>query len=126
MKDIIKESFQHILKDRYLLFLFVFTSIYTVGFLIFIAVNVRPSELQLVSHYTAFGPTHLYRDQWYYLFIFGLFAVITSCLHAILAIKVLLAKGRELAIIVGWAGVVLVTFAWMTAYAVFNIWSPVI
>jgi hypothetical protein len=93
-----------------------------VSFAIYIGLSVRPSELQLVSHCSAFGVTHLYRDQWYYLLSFGLFGLFVAALHVALSAKLLMIKGHSLAIMFAWFGIAIVTLAWMTAYAVINIY----
>ena len=124
MKDIIKESASAIVKDRYVFVLMLLLTIVTTLFIVYVLLNVRPSELQLVSHYSAFGATHLYRDQWYYLLLFAVFALVLLVVHVSLMTKIFLLKGRELTILLGWSSVAVVIFAWMTAYAVFNVWSP--
>lgn len=95
-----------------------------IGLVFYIGFQVRPSELQLVSHYSAFGITHLYRDQWFYLLNFGLFGLFAAALHVILAVKILMLKGHSLAILFAWMGIIMIVLAWVTAYAVINVWSP--
>jgi hypothetical protein len=87
--------------------------------------TVRPSDLQLVTHYTAFGVTHLYRDQWFYLFSFIGFAVLVAFLHISIAIKVYTTKGHPLAVMFLWLGIGIIMFAWITAISIINVWSPV-
>jgi hypothetical protein len=96
----------------------------SIGFALYVGFNVRPSELQLVSHYSAFGVTHLYRDQWFYLLNFAVFGIFTAIMHVILAIKVYMIKGQPLAIVFAWLGIAIILLAWATSYAVFNVWSP--
>ena len=96
-----------------------------VAFIIYIALTVRPSDLQLVTHYTAYGVTHLYRDQWFYLLTFIGFAVITAFLHISVAIKIYVTKGSPLAIMFLWLGIGVLIFAWIVAISIINVWSPV-
>jgi len=125
MKKIIKESISELLADRYLAFVCVLMALLAIAFSIYIVSSVRPSDLQLVSHYSAFGTTHLYRDQWYYLLSFGVFGLGISLVHIAVVAKILTIKGRSLALSVAWLGVAMITLAWMTAYAVLNVWSPI-
>ena len=97
----------------------------TLAFIVYILVSVRPSDLQLVTHYTAFGVTHLYRDQWFYLLSFVGFAAIVAFLHIALAIKLYVTKGHPLAIMLAWVGIGVIVFAWITAISIINVWSPV-
>lgn len=124
MKKIIQESFKLFIANRYLLVLCSALVLLSLGFVLYIVLNVRPSELQLVSHYSAFGVTHLYRDQWFYLLSFGVFGLFAAIIHVILAIKLFIIKGNSLAIAFAWLGIIIILLAWVTAYAVINVWSP--
>lgn len=124
----LKTSFIHSLKElftnRYLTTLSIVLVALTIGFIIYILITVRPSELQLVTHYTAFGVTNLYRDQWFYLLSFIGFAVLTAFFHIALAIKIYITKGHPLAIGFLWTGIGVILFAWVTAISIINVWSP--
>ena len=125
MLDTIKHSFKELTTNRYLTVLTVINLILAVLFIVYILLNVRPSELQLVTHYTAYGITHLYRDQWYYLFAFAGFALIIAFLHTAISLKMFLTKGHPLAIMFAWMGIGIIIFAWVTAFSIINVWSPV-
>ena len=92
---------------------------------IYIFANVHPSEVPLVTHYTAFGVAHLYRDQWVYLFAFAIFAFVVALVHIALMLKVHSLKGRQLALFTAWTGVGVLIFAWFIAGSIITIWSPV-
>ena len=121
----IKESFKALFTNRYLTVLSIITIVLSLSFVIYIIFAVRPSELQLVTHYTAYGVTHLYRSQWYYLLTFGGLAALVAFLHISISIKIYLAKGHPLAIMFAWMGIGVLIFAWVTAYSIINVWSPV-
>lgn len=122
MKNSIKSSFNSLVADRYLLVLSGFLALLAISFCVYIAVMVHPSDLQLVSHCSAFGLTHLYRDQWYYLLSFGVFGLFAASLHIVLSVKLLMIKGHSLAILFAWLGIAMLILAWITAYAVINIY----
>ncbi|MDB5163336.1 MAG: hypothetical protein JWO54_604 [Candidatus Saccharibacteria bacterium] len=124
LKDTITHSFKELITNRYLTVLSVVTIILAIAFVIYIGIVVRPSELQLVTHYTAYGVTHLYRDQWFYLLSFGGFAVIVAFLNVAISLKVFLTKGHPLAIMFAWFGVGIMVFAWITSFSIINVWSP--
>ena len=121
----IKQSFKELITNRYLTVLTVVTLVLSLGFMTYILLMVRPSELQLVTHYTAYGVTHLYRDQWYYLYVFGGFALLVAFFHVAIAIKIYITKGHPLAIMFAWMGIGIIIFAWITAFSIINVWSPV-
>lgn len=124
MKKTIQESFTLLIASRYLLVLCSAILLLALSFVIYIGLNVRPSELQLVSHYSAFGVTHLYRDQWFYLLNFGVFGLFASIIHVIIAVKIFIVKGSSLAILFAWLGIVIILLAWITSFAVLNVWYP--
>lgn len=67
--------------------------------LITTATHVRPSELQVVVHFTAFGVTSIYFDSWYYLIAFVMQAVLMFVAHSFITIKLYNLKGRQFAIL---------------------------
>lgn len=125
MQHSIKTAFKELITNRYLTVLCSVLTVLAVLFILYLSIAVRPSELQLVTHYTAYGVTHLYRDQWLYLFTFALFAVLVAFFHSALAIKLYITKGHPLAIMLAWLGIGIIVFAWITAIALINVWSPV-
>ena len=124
MKDIIKESFKRLVADRYLFFLLSFFILIAVISSIIVAFSIHPSELQLVSHYSAFGVTHLYRDQWFYLLVFVVFELVVAVLHVAISVKLLITKGRPLAVMFAWYGIAIVILGLVTALSVINYWIP--
>lgn len=118
------QPLKELVTNRYLTVLSIILVLLTIGFVVYIGLTVRPSDLQLVTHYTAFGVTHLYRDQWFYLLSFAGFAVLAAFLHVALAIKMYITKGHPLAIALAWAGIGIIVFAWITAISIINVWSP--
>lgn len=125
----LKTNFIHSLKElvtnRYLTTLSIILVLLSAAFVVYILLAVRPSDLQLVTHYTAFGVTHLYRDQWFYLLTFAGFAVLVAFMHVAIAIKLYITKGHPLAIMFAWFGIGIIVFAWVTAISIINVWSPV-
>lgn len=119
------QSIKELTTNRYLTTLSIIVVLLTIAFVIYIALTVHPSDLQLVTHYTAFGVTHLYRDQWFYLLSFIGFAVLSTFLHIAIAIKIYVTKGHPLAIMFLWLGIGIIIFAWITAISIINVWSPV-
>lgn len=119
------QSIKELVTNRYLTTLSIVLVVLAAAFIVYILLTVRPSDLQLVTHYTAFGVTHLYRDQWFYLLSFVGFAVLVAFLHIALAIKMYVTKGHPLAIMFAWFGIGVIVFAWITAISIINVWSPV-
>jgi len=119
------QSIKELVTNRYLTTLSILTVVLAAAFILYIFLTVHPSDLQLVTHYTAFGVTHLYRDQWFYLLSFVGFAVLVAFLHIAISIKLYITKGHPLAIMFAWFGIGVILFAWVTAISIINVWSPV-
>ena len=124
MKQIIKQYALKLISDRYLLILAFFILLLGTICAINVGLSIHPSEIQLVSHYSAFGVVHLYRDQWFYLLTFILFGLIVAILHIIIAIKLLIVKGHPIAIMFIWSGIGIILLGWAIAQSVLNVWTP--
>jgi hypothetical protein len=126
MKDTIQGLFKQIISSRQVFLAWLVLTLLTVGVIIYVALSIRPSEVQLVTHYSAFGVTHLYRNQWYYLLGFAVFAILTAIFHTAIALKLLkIHYSRMPAIYMLWLGVVVVLLCWITSSMVFNVWSTI-
>lgn len=88
---------------------------------ILLGMSIHSGERQLVSHYSAFGITHFYFDKWYYSFVFIAFLLIVAVLHSIVSIKLLLTKGRPMAIMFAWFGVGLIIVGFATASTILGL-----
>lgn len=126
IRNIIKTAVKDLLSQRILAVLAGVTFLIAIAFIIYIIATVHPSEVPLVTHYTAFGPAHIYRDQWYYLLITLIaFALIVAIAHVALTVKAYQTKGRHMALFVAWMGIGILIFAWVIAASIINVWSPV-
>lgn len=124
MKEKIIKSLKDLVADRYLLALISAMLLLSIIAAIAIGFSIHPSELQLVSHYSAFGVTHFYRDQWFYLFVFVAFVLVVAIIHAIIAIKLLITKGHPIAIMFTWFSIGIMFLGWAMALALLNVWMP--
>lgn len=125
MKEIIIDALKKTVRDRYLTIVLISTLLLSIIFAIIIGLSIHPSELQLVSHYSAFGVTHIYRDQWYYLIVFLLFEPLAALIQSVISIKLFLIKGHSIAIMYAWIGFSVVLIGMVTAMAVLNVWNPI-
>ena len=105
LKTNIIQSTKELLTNRHLTVLSIVIVLLALSLSIYIAIRVSPSDLQLVTHYTAFGVTHLYRDQWFYLLTFIGFALLTAFFHIAISLKIYLTKGHPLAVMFAWLGI---------------------
>ena len=120
-KAIIKEFYPKLLSNKRLLLAMILLIVVTIGFVVYICLNIQSSELQLVVRYSAFGVTHFYRSQWFYLISFGVFGLLVSALHIMIALKLISIGNNSLSIAVVWLGIALVLIAWAVSLAVFKV-----
>ncbi|MDK2898941.1 MAG: hypothetical protein PWQ10_128 [Patescibacteria group bacterium] len=124
IKETIIKSLKQLVTDRYLLILLSFLLLFSIVSAVIIGFSVHPSELQLVSRYSEFGISHLYRNQWFYLLTFILFEIIVSILHIVISIKLLIIKNHFSATVFAWLGIVVIFLGLSTSMAVLNVWTP--
>lgn len=125
LKNTLTTSIKELFASRYLATLSIILVLLAVSFVLYVIFSVRPSELQLVTHYTAYGVTQLYRSQWWYLLSFALFGLLVAFFHIAVALKINATKGVSLAGMFLWLGIGILVFAWVTSFSIINIWSPV-
>lgn len=121
MKISVTEFMKHILVDRYFLSMLVAILLAGIGYSIYVAVSLHPSEVQVVTQYTAFGPAHFYREKWFYLIGFALFGFLHAALYVLIASRIFAHKGRDLAIPFLWLGLVMIVIATATIHQVLKV-----
>ena len=121
MKNIIIKSLKELIADRYLLVLLLGLLLFTLIFAVTIGLSIHTSERQLISHYSAFGITHFYFDQWFYLLSFVLFGVIVAVLNVIISIKLMIVKGHSMAVMFAWFGIGIIALGWVASLAILNL-----
>ena len=125
LKTTLIDAFKQLFTNRYLTVLAGITVLLAIGLVIYIASTVHPRDIQQVVHATSFGVTRLYVNQWYYLYGFAVFGLLTAFLHIALSIKLYVTKGHPLALFFAWLGVGIIVFAWISVFHVVNILSSV-
>ncbi len=117
------EAAKLILGDRAVATLLAVFLLLVAAFCISVSVSLHPSELQVVTHYTAFGITNFYRDKWYYFLAFIVFGVVIGVVHACVVAKLYKEKDRSFAIGFAWLSIVTVLIAWVLTHSVLQVAS---
>jgi hypothetical protein len=110
-----------ILADRVLAALLFLFLLLVVAYCIFVGVSLRPSDLQVVTHYSAFGETSFYRDKWYYFISFIALGVIMAITHIVVTVKLFIQGRRPLALFFTWFSLFLIVIAWFTTWAILKV-----
>ena len=123
MKQQLVTSASRIFKDRYLASLLLGFILFCIGVIVYLLLLIHPTELQIVVHYTTFGSTNFYRDKWYYLLAFVAFIILVAVTHAVLAYRLLDAKGRQFAAAFLWLGIIIVVMTATMSYQIMKVAS---
>lgn len=102
MRLTIKQTITHILADKGLLALAVAIVVMGIGYCLFVLSAIHPRDIQVATHYTAFGPTQIYKEKWYYLFNFVVFGLAMTLLHIGVMAKLIALDRLQLAKMFGW------------------------
>lgn len=121
MMNISLDTIKPFLRDRLMVGLTVGLFLVGIGYVIYIAFALEPSDLQVATRYTAFGDTHFYRSKWYYLLSFIIFGVILMGAHTALSIKLFNRGHRSLAIALLGITAFLFVVSWLIAGSVLRI-----
>lgn len=121
MKSSITQLAKDISADRPFVIALISLVVISLVFCIYVIVNLHPSELQVVTHYSAFGTTNFYRDKWFYLIGFVGFGLLNLLVYGALACKIFIHKGRTLAIPFALLGVLVMIIAIATLYQILKV-----
>ena len=102
MKKEITTSIKHLRADKPLLFMVIGVATAALIYSIFVGLSLSPTDSQIATRYTAFGITHFYRDQWFYLGTFVGFGSVIGVVHGAIIAKLQQMNMRSLAMAFGW------------------------
>lgn len=114
MKHHITSALKQLTQHKRLLWLLIVTVLFALAVVIYISMTIEPSELKVITHYTAYGNTHFYRAQWFYLVSFVVFIIMTAVLGIGVAVKLLRQDREALALMYGWVSIGLIAMTLMT------------
>lgn len=121
MRNIPTDLIKSFLRDRTMVSLTIVLFLVAVIYIVYIALALEPSDLQVAIRYTAFGDTHFYRDKWYYLLSFILFGITLAGVHTALAVKLFGRQQRQLAALLLIFTIFLFVIGWIIARSVLQI-----
>lgn len=110
MKQHIVTHTKHIISNRSLLIGCLVLGVLAILSIAYMIVNLHASDLKVVTHYSAFGLTHFYRDQWLYYVNFIVFVFIVATFGIVLGSKLAAKERPQLAVLYVWLSVIVVSF----------------
>lgn len=121
MKNSLIANLKNFFSDRTMTTLTVVLFLIGISYIVYVALALEPSDLQVATRYTAFGETHFYRSKWYYLLSFVVFGVMLAAVHTALAVKLYNKELRQLAIFLLVFTMLLFVIGWIVAGSVLEI-----
>ncbi len=110
-----------ILADRALALLLLLFILVAIAYAVYVGISLRPSDLQVAVHYSAFGETSFYRDKWYYFINFIAVGAIMAIAHTVITVKLFIQGRRPLALAFVWLSLLFVVIIWFTTWAVLRV-----
>ena len=107
-------------RDRLAISLLVAFLLSMILLLVLTLLNIHVSDVQLPARYSGYGSTFIYRDRWYSLLSFGLFALLVGGTNSYLVIK-LHAVRRGLSLGLALVSLALGLISLVVAVAVFRL-----
>ncbi len=120
MKLDIKEFIKQLLNDRPVFFMMLAIVILAISYCLYTGLSISPTDSQIATRYTAFGITHFYREQWYYLFSFVGLGIIFGAAHAALVAKLCSLNMRSLAVAFGWFSIIVIVIIGIITHAILS------
>jgi hypothetical protein len=121
MKKTIATTIKTILEDRLLTGMIIGLILLSLVYCIYVGVSLRPSDLQVAVHYTAFGQTGFYRQKWYYLINFAVFGLLIATIHTALVVKLHAQGRRQIALLFASISLLLLVIAFFMTHAVLKV-----
>jgi hypothetical protein len=121
MKKTITATLKTILEDRFLTAMIIVLVLLSLAYSIYVGASLRPSDLQVAVHYTAFGPTGFYRQQWYYLVTFIVLGLLIAVMHTAIIVKMHTQGRRQMALLFAGISFLLVVIAFFMTHAVLKV-----
>jgi hypothetical protein len=114
-------SLKLILADRLMTVLLIVFGLACLAYCVYVGISLRPSDLIVAVHYTAFGATKYYKEKWYYLISFIIFGLTLGVVHSLLIIKLYVQERRQMAIMFAWLSFLLLLIAWIITHSVLKV-----
>jgi len=121
MKTITINYIKTIISDRVMAALIIIFMLACLAYCVFVGISLRPSDLQVAVHYTAFGEASFYREKWYYFLNFIVLGLLIMAMHTIITVKLYVQGRRQIAIFFICLSLLLVVVMWFLTRAILRV-----
>lgn len=115
-----KADWLSISHDRTMVVVLIFVVLTTIVVVITSLLRIHVSDVQIPSRYSAYGTTNIYRSHWYLLYMFPLFAIMTTLINGYLSVKIH-SINRMIAVGVLGIGLIITVICLAVSSAVYNL-----
>jgi hypothetical protein len=121
MKTQLITSLKQIAADRLMVVLLSVFILACLAYCLYVGLSLRPSDLQVAVHYSAFGETRFYREKWYYLLSFIMFGLILAIVHTSLIVKMYVQERRQLALLFTYLSFLILLITWILTHSILRV-----
>lgn len=105
-KESLKASIKSVLNDRPFVVLAVTVILLGIVYTLLFGLAIHPRDIQVYTHYAAFGEAHFYKTPWQYTILFALFGSMVAVVHVALMLKLHTLEKKQSALLVGWFAII--------------------
>lgn len=105
MKRELVTNVKAVLRDRWIMGLLIANIIFAIVVVVVLAFHIQPRETKVITQYSAFGITGLYRNYWYTLWFYAILEIVSVVGYGLLAVKLVKLDRRQLGISLLWASI---------------------
>ncbi len=121
MKTRLLLSFHTIARDRQVFAACLAVIALALCYVVFVGLAIQPTELQVATHYSAFGETHFYRSQWYTIAALAGFGLIVPALHIAIVARLLRDELRTFALYFSYLTIFMIILAFIYARSILSV-----
>lgn len=121
MKTRFLSAIKPVLADRQILGFLLAIAGLSFLYILYVVLSLRPTDVQVATHYSAFGDTHYYRNKWYYILTFVGFGLVFAAAHIGIILKLIKEDFRPLAIGFAWLSLMLLIVAFIFTNSILSI-----
>lgn len=120
MQDSFRQSVKDVVADRPYFLLVMAVIAAAVVYALYAFFTIESRDIQVITHYSAFGEAQFYKDKWYYMYTFVGFGVIVASINSSLMTKLHELQRRDFGIVLAWVSLLLVAIAFFYTYQVMH------
>ena len=116
-----KRLVRQLFSDRPFMALVTLLVVLALAFCIYVFASTQQSSVQVHTRYTSIGEAHYYKSQWYYLYSFAAFGLVSTALNVLCMLRLLANQRRDFAMGLGVVAFIILVVTFAYSYNVMQI-----